>query len=162
MTRKSLWRALRETESWRDRRGIVRGLAWTAWFRTCNRWSDMLARLSGACNRDTWTGEPPSFYAGGYSHWRCGKRRGHTEPDPVRPGSPHRFINYVWDGPGTRVEYAPLPTRNADNTGWYDLGAVLPFRRLTSRRRPVATRRRARLQAGWYEARRKRRTADRA
>jgi hypothetical protein len=42
----------------------------------------------------------PDEDAGGYRHWRCGRRRGHD--------GKHRFINYTWGGPGERVEYAPV------------------------------------------------------
>lgn len=39
--------------------------------------------------------------AGAYGHWRCTLIRKHT-------GS-HRYVNYTWAGPGSRVEYDPLP-----------------------------------------------------
>jgi hypothetical protein len=43
----------------------------------------------------------PDEDSGGYRHWRCGRSAGH-------PGR-HRYRNYVWAGPGERVEYDPAP-----------------------------------------------------
>jgi hypothetical protein len=64
---------------------------------------------------------------------------------------PHRFNNYIWEGPGHRTEYAPLPIRNDTNTGWFDTRTVIPFRRVTSHRHPIESRRRSRLLARKYE-----------
>ncbi len=43
----------------------------------------------------------PDKDAGGYSHWHCGLKRKHS--------GPHRYVNYIWPGPGTRVEFDPIP-----------------------------------------------------
>lgn len=43
----------------------------------------------------------PEKGSGGYSHWHCNLKRRHA--------GPHRYNNYIWPGPGTRVEYAPVP-----------------------------------------------------
>ena len=51
--------------------------------------------ISGRCGRI------PIQGSGGYAHWRCGLRRWHALP--------HRYRNYSWFGPGTQVEYDPLP-----------------------------------------------------
>jgi hypothetical protein len=144
---------------------------WVAWARMQNRYMDARARFAGACNADTWTGEGHTGYAGGYSHWRCGKKRGHfgngvmvyRDGDYVDGGTygPHRFNNYIWNGPGSRVEYAPLPIRNESNTGWFDTWRVLPFRKLADGRRLVTSRRRGRLQARLHEAHREARRIER-
>lgn len=42
----------------------------------------------------------PEKGSGGYSHWHCGLKRRHS--------GPHRYVNYIWPGPGARVEYAPV------------------------------------------------------
>ena len=47
----------------------------------------------------------PERGAGGYSHWHCGLKRRHS--------GPHRYRNYIWPGPGYRVEYAPIPVASA-------------------------------------------------
>lgn len=44
-------------------------------------------------------GVVPEKGAGGYSHWHCELRKRHR--------GPHRYVNYTWAGPGTRVEYQP-------------------------------------------------------
>jgi hypothetical protein len=147
MMRKSFWRALRQTERWRDRWGMVKSVFW--WcpvMRLDNRWRDLRARLAGACNASTWTGEPPIGYAGGYSHWRCGKRRGHRDTKE-RMDSAHRFNNYVWDGDG-RVEFAPIDIGGLNDPVWDE---ILPFAKQTSRRRAIDTRRHSRLRAKWEE-----------
>lgn len=119
-----------------------------------NRYQDARARLAGACNADLWTGVPPLGYAGGYSHWRCGKARGHADE--------HRFNNYTWSGLlGDRTVFDPLPIRNADNTAFFDARVVTPFMKLADGRRAVTTRRRSRLQARWAEEARVRRMAER-
>lgn len=41
----------------------------------------------------------PKPGSGGYSHWHCQRSRHHV--------GPHRYNNYTWPGPGTRVEYSP-------------------------------------------------------
>lgn len=144
----SWWRAARGDAIGRE---FHWGIVWSmlrskyhvAVMRIDNRIQDARARLAGACNASTWN-EELNAYEGGYSHWRCGKARGHAD-------TAHRFINYVWEGPGHRVEYAPLPIRNEDNTGWFDTLTVIPFRKLADGRRAVASRRRSRLQAQMYE-----------
>lgn len=119
-----------------------------------NRWQDARAVMAGACNASLWTGVPPNGYAGGYSHWRCGKAHGHTDM-PHRMNRVHRFGNYTWTGePHDRPMYDPLPIRNKDNTGWFDVWTVLPFRTLSEGRRPVERRSRARLRARWAEVER--------
>lgn len=49
----------------------------------------------------------PDRGAGGYSHWHCQRRKWHK--------GEHRYHNYIWPGPGSRVEYAPInePTKAA-------------------------------------------------
>lgn len=119
-----------------------------------NRWQDLRARLAGACNADLWTGQGLTGYAGGYSHWRCGRERGHQ--------SPHRFHNYTWTGaPGDRPVYDPLPIRNEANTGWFDTRKVIPFMKLTGGRRAVDTRARSRRRAELQDAFMARRAAER-
>lgn len=41
----------------------------------------------------------PERGSGGYSHWHCQERKWHK--------GDHRYNNYIWPGPGSRVEYAP-------------------------------------------------------
>lgn len=48
----------------------------------------------------------PERGSGGYDHWYCGLKRGHD--------GPHRYRNYVWAGPGTRVEFAPVNVGMSD------------------------------------------------
>ena len=43
----------------------------------------------------------PDRDSGGYTHWHCDQKRRHA--------GPHRYRNYIWPGPGTRVEFAPVP-----------------------------------------------------
>lgn len=90
----------------------------THWFifsrRVHNRWLNLRGRLSGYCMASTWredTGHGPG-YSPGYDHWRCWRKRGHTEA--------HRFNNYIWDDHGDGGAFDPLPVRNADNTDWFD------------------------------------------
>jgi hypothetical protein len=152
---------------WDSVRRHLRSQAFIAWARLQNRFMDARAVLAGSCNASTWTGKPPYGYAGGYSHWRCGKRRGHHLEVPrgvtLETGDygPHRFINYIWDGdPGSRAEYSPLPIRNEDNSGWFDTRTVIPFRRLADGRRAVERRSRSRLRARWSEKAQDDRRAD--
>lgn len=132
--RKSVLRALLSCERWSDRWGILKSIWWYApKYRIGNRWMDLRARLAGACNASTWTGQPPTGYAGGYSHWRCSRERRHL--------GPHRFENYVFAG--LRVEYKPLP--------WDRLKDVCPFQKQARGRHPIDTRRHTRLRAEWEE-----------
>jgi hypothetical protein len=147
--KRSFWRAFRTTERWEDRRSMLVSVFWYApKYRLRNRLLDIRAVLAGACNASTWTGND---YAGGYSHWRCGKRRGHLARTLVRgheDGSSglHRFNNYTWTGnPADRTEYQPLPL-DAD----YD--EVLPFHKQTKSRHPIDTRYRTRVRARRAEA----------
>ena len=48
-------------------------------------------------------GVVPEKGSGGYSHWHCDQRKLHR--------GPHRYRNYIWPGPGSRVEYAPIDQR---------------------------------------------------
>lgn len=119
----------------------LRSLGWRCWHRSFNRFWDAIAVAGGACNRSTWDREG---YAGGFAHWRCGRRRGH--------GGRHRFINYVWAGPGERVVYDPLPVPSlAEAAAIRD--AQVPYARLTQRRKMIDTLRRGRV---------RRRVAERA
>jgi hypothetical protein len=139
---KTLISVLWYAERWRDRWGVLRSTLWhVPIMRLDNRWQDLRAALAGACNRSTWNGRG---YDGGYSHWRCGKARGHADG--------HRFNNYVWDGPGSRMRFDPLPIRNADNTDWFDARTVTPFMRLAGGRRAVDRRSRSRIRAREYAA----------
>jgi hypothetical protein len=140
---KTLISVLWHAERWRDRWGVLRSTLWhVPIMRLDNRWQDLRAVLAGACNRSTWNG---CGYNGGYPHWRCGKARGHQ--------GEHRFNNYVWDGPGSRTRYDPIPIRNADNTDWFYARSVTPFMKLASGRRAVGRRSRSRLLARQYAAR---------
>jgi hypothetical protein len=121
----------------------VRSLWWRCWHRSCNRVRDGLARLAGACNRSTWDAGSASW-SGGYAHWRCALRRGHE--------GVHRFENYVWAGPGSRVVFDPLPVRGLRESAELR-GEVLPFRAVTSRRFMTESLRRGRA---------RRRAAERA
>lgn len=148
------WRGFRDDDGsiqWDSVRGHFRSQLWVAWFRLHNRWQDTRAVLAGACNASTWNPQKRD-YDGGYNHWRCGKRRGHmantlvTGHEDGRSG-PHRFINYTWDGPGTKVKYAPMPIHQPGLARWFDTSAILPFMRLADGRKGVDTRRRARRRA---------------
>lgn len=136
--RRTFLQALRETERWKDRRAMISSKFWyIPKYRLENRILDGWAVLMGACNRSTWTGVPPTGYAGGYSHWRCGKHRGHR--------GDHRYQNYTWSGElHERVKYHPLPVTNPDGT-FYDARAVIPFTTVTKRRRPIERRSRDRI-----------------
>lgn len=115
----------------------ISGRLWTEWFRFHNRLLDFRARLYGACNASTWDGVT---YSPGYNHWRCMKVRGHKDH--------HRYNNYIWLGGGPS-EYSPLPSTSGE---WLEEARrELPMRKWTSRRHPVATRRRARIQANYHE-----------
>jgi len=139
---KTLLSVLWHAERWRDRWGLLRSVLWyVPIMRLDNRWQDLRAVLAGACNRSSWNGHG---YSGGYSHWRCGKARGHEDG--------HRFHNYVWDGPGSPMRFSPLPIRNDENTGWFDARSVTPFMRLASGRRAVDRRSRSRIVAREYVA----------
>lgn len=131
---------------WKDFRRHLKSRYHVAVMRLDNRWQDLRAVLAGACNRSTWVGVPSApdaieyGYAGGYSHWRCARERGHE--------GPHRFHNYVWGGePGDRVLYDALPVRTPDNSGWYNTAHDIPFAKLTEKRHAVDTRRRSRIRA---------------
>lgn len=45
-------------------------------------------------------GVVPERGSGGYSHWHCDLKKRHL--------GPHRYRNYIWPGPGERVQYAPI------------------------------------------------------
>lgn len=123
-------------------RQALRGLGYRVHHRLANRVLDVRAVLAGACNASTWD-EDLGDYAGGYSHWRCGKRRGHSDADERMDGA-HRFNNYVWGGPGSKVEYAPIPVRGLHEYT-EDADQVAPFKKITGRRHPIDTLRRARV-----------------
>jgi len=136
-------------------RSLLRSYCFVAWYRLQNRALDARAWALGACNASTWN-KAARGYDGGYSHWRCGKRRGHDpEVKVFRDGDyvdgatygPHRFNNYIWEGPGSRVEYAPLPIHNEDNTDWFNARKVIPFMKVADGRRACDTRRRSRIRA---------------
>lgn len=153
MTKKvSLYRALRNCERWKDRWGILRSQYWhMPLMRMENRILDGWAVLLGACNQSTWTGVPPTGYAGGYSHWRCGKARGHR--------GDHRFQNYTWSGElHEQGKYNPLPITNPDGT-FYDARAVIPFLKVTKKRRAIERRGRCRILWEMHEAARQARAA---
>jgi hypothetical protein len=61
------------------------------------RW-DIWATLKGYCNHCPNDGTPGT--GGGYTFWRCGRRRGHQ--------GLHRAFNYVWTPDGA-TDYLPLP-----------------------------------------------------
>ncbi|MCX5070867.1 hypothetical protein OOJ91_34025 [Micromonospora lupini] len=76
--------------------------------RTYNRWADLRARAAGYCNHAPW--HPIPGQGGGYAHWRCALRAGHT--------GVHRSRNYVWDRTG-RTTYRPLPAgQNLPDQPW--------------------------------------------
>ena len=124
-------------------RQALRGAAWRVRHRLANRALDARARLAGACNASTWV-ESIGDYAGGYSHWRCGKRRGHLHPI-TGMDQPHRFNNYIWRS-GDKVEYAPIPVHGLDENV-QDWDQIIPFRKITDRRHPIETMRRVRVRA---------------
>jgi hypothetical protein len=123
-----------------------RSLGYRIWHRSHNRWMDFRARLAGACNDDGWS-EERSDYAG-YSHWRCGKARGHSDSGSVLDGS-HRSNNYIWDD-GQTAEYAPIPVMGI-HPHQRTMDEILPFRRITNYRHGIDTLRRTRLRAAMYE-----------
>lgn len=106
----------------------ARGLFWRTWHRLHNRWLDARAWAVGACNSDTWDRAAAS-YSGGYPHWRCMRERRH--------GGSHRFNNYIWAGPGHRVEYRPVEDHHR-------LAALLPYRKVCDHRHMIRTLRRDR------------------
>jgi hypothetical protein len=149
------WRVIFTQERgyrWETFWSMTRGVWYRARYRVGNRLMDARAVALGACNASTWN-PAKGDYDGGYNHWRCNKRRGHHLEVPrgvtLETGDygPHRFNNYIWEGPGHRTEYAPLPTRNAANTGWFDSSAVIPFQKVASKRHPIDSRRRSRILA---------------
>lgn len=148
------WRGYLDEEDgsvrWDDFRRYLKSRWHVLVMRLDNRWQDLRAVAAGACNATTWVEERGS-YAGGYSHWRCAKKRGHLYPKGYAGRGtlePHRFHNYTWTGePGDRVVYDALPVRTADNSGWYNAKHDIPFAKLTGGRRAVDTRRRSRIRA---------------
>jgi hypothetical protein len=133
--KRSFWRAFWATERWADRRSMIASVAWYApKYRLGNRLMDARSILAGACNASTWTGQKPYGYAGGYSHWRCSRKRRHL--------GPHRFENYVFAG--LRVEYKPIEPYTA-------MKEICPFWKLARGRHPIDSRRRSRLRARWAE-----------
>ncbi|MBM0203518.1 hypothetical protein JNW90_10630 [Micromonospora sp. STR1s_5] len=75
--------------------------------RALMRWYDARARRAGYCNHSPYSPIPGE--GGGYAHWRCALRRGHT--------SLHRGRNYVWGDDG-RTEYRPVPPRERPSQPW--------------------------------------------
>jgi len=121
---------------WKAIRRHLKSVWYIQRWRVENRLLDVYAVLRGACNASTWDPERAD-YSGGYSHWRCGKRRGHA--------TEHRFMNYVWDGDGSPVRFDPLPLR-VDGE-WFDWRTAQPFRKLVEKRHVVDSRRRGRIRA---------------
>jgi hypothetical protein len=74
------------------------GLAWRTIHRIQNRWRDLLAMLSGYCNDRPVKLNIPGE-SGGYVHWRCSLKRGHS--------GKHRFRNSVWNENG-KVAHEPV------------------------------------------------------
>lgn len=61
---------------------------------------DTRALLGGWCHHKPWNAASRlQERGGGYTHWRCDQRRGHT--------GQHRFNNYTWDATG-KVDYEPI------------------------------------------------------
>lgn len=118
---------------WRAEPGMAaRGLFWRTWHRLHNRILDARALALGACNADTWDPATKS-YSGGYSFWRCMRERGHTEYGA------HRFHNYIWWGPGHRVEFKPIDGERAE------LMMPLRIRKVNRHRHTIDTMRRTRI-----------------
>lgn len=138
---------------WFSVRSHLRSRIAVARMRLNNRRQDLRAVLAGACNASTWDPSIPGYHA--YSHWRCGKAKGHPETTDAWGGKAHRFNNYIWEGPGSKVEYSPLPVRNAE--GWFDTSRIVPFRKLADGRHAVCPRRESRIMAeanrAWTENR---------
>jgi hypothetical protein len=103
------------------------GHAWTTLYRAQNLWHDMLARLLGYCNDCPWRPDPGE--GAGYSHWRCGWKRGHE--------GLHRYRNYAWSDDGN-CDYVPVPH-----------GRTWPTQ--PNDRRSVLTRRQQRRRRAWEE-----------
>ncbi|WP_128977266.1 hypothetical protein [Streptomyces roseicoloratus] len=101
----------------------LRALVWRATRRTTNRLYDALAVLGGYCNdHPVKSGIPDG--TGGYHHWRCAFKRGHT--------GHHRYRNYTWDANGT-TDYLPID----------------PFPSQPWERSSISTRRQARERRRW-------------
>jgi hypothetical protein len=117
------------------------GRVWIQIHRVQNRLQDLRAWFAGACNASTWDGET---YAGGYSHWRCGRARGH-----LKTGQPHRFKNYIWV-PGKQVKHDPIPVASeaGHRLQWRE---ELPYDRESSGRAPTDRRGRARAQRAYWK-----------
>lgn len=107
---------------------MPKGVFWRTWRRAHNRLQDWRAWSVGACNRDTWDPVKRS-YSGGYAHWRCMKAKRHV--------GPHRYINYVWRGPGHPVQFDPIPVRGAREIA-DDQIRILPFMHVTRNRHLIA------------------------
>jgi hypothetical protein len=129
--------------------GAWKSLGYRIWHRTHNRWLDLRANLAGACNDDGWI-EAEQDYAG-YSHWRCGKARGHTDGLDAYSGGQrlHRHNNYVWED-GQTSKYVPIPVVSLDEHQ-RTMDQILPFRRITTYRHGIDTLRRTRRRAAMYE-----------
>jgi hypothetical protein len=113
------------------------GWYWRAVHRLQNRFMDIRAVLAGACNASTWDG---TTYRGGYSHWRCARDRGHTDP--------HRFNNMIWLDAGP-VDYSPIPSGMVEYAEAMPL--MTPKWRWARGRTPTDRRRRDRLKRAYYQ-----------
>lgn len=122
---------------WRRAAGEwLRSLFWIWAHQATNRWWDLRAVAAGYCNHRPWSPIPGD--GGGYSHWRCARRRGHAEL--------HRSRNYVWNDAG-RTEYAPIPISERLPSQPWDRNMTPTWRQSRAQRRWHAEQSAARARA---------------
>jgi len=130
------WRSL----GWRGRLSMLRSYGYIAQHRISNRLLDVRGALTGACLASTWD-ESAGNYRGGYTHWRCMKKRGHADiAEDLAGREVHRFNNYVWTS-GEAPVFMPISNSHQ----------ILPFRALVRRYHGVDTMRRTRVRTRTYE-----------
>lgn len=119
------------------------GWYWRAVHRLQNRFMDIRAVLTGACNASTWDG---TTYRGGYSHWRCAKQHAHGS---YRGGTHHRFHNMIWLDAGP-VEFSPLEVQGlAEHVKLVD--EATPYWKYAQGRRSTDRRGRQRIRNEYYQ-----------
>lgn len=100
-------------------RAFRRWLLWDGWVKAewlgLRRWVYYRALHAAVDRRVRFTCQvTPDQNSGGYSHWHCGVQIGLLGTLRRRAGrinlhtGAHRYRNYRWEGPGTRVSHAPV------------------------------------------------------